>query len=123
MIQKIKVVENEIDNIRYSALPGGIDYSKDRIQTTPTNDQMINYVGKLEELENTMLSTRAEAVEVCKDIIETISTIDNDIYQTVLHRRYILLQAWEDIADDMGYSLQWVYLTHCEALAEIQINV
>lgn len=121
--QKIKVLEEEIVNIRLEALPSGIDYSKDKIQTTPTNDQMMNYAAKLEELEAKLHKIRCKSIDICNEILDTISTINNDTYQTLLHRRYILLQEWEDIALSMGYSIQWVYLTHCEALAELDIKV
>lgn len=122
LIQKINVLEKELHDINLSALPGGIDYSKDKIQTTPTSDQMINYVIKLEDLENSILSLRMEAINVCNNILETISTLEDETYQTILHRRYILFEAWEQIADSMGYSIQWVYLTHGEALAELTIK-
>lgn len=120
-MQKISVLEEEIQNVRLNALPGGIDYSKDKIQTTPTNNQMVNFAIEIDDLETLIRKIKQESIEICKDIIKTISTLDNDTYQTILHRRYILLQPWEDIANEMGYSLQWVYLTHCEALAELKI--
>lgn len=120
---KIDVLQTEIDNLLLMALPGGIDYSKDKIQTSPSNDQMINYVIKVEELTEQINKLKEESLDVCQNIIELISSIKNDTYQTVLHRRYILMQPWEEIASGMGYSIQWVYLTHCEALADLDIKV
>lgn len=118
---KLLVLERELDDLRINQLPSGIDYSKDKIQTSSSNDQMVNYVARLEELEINILKLKSEAINTCTEILNTISSLDNDMYQTVLHRKYILLQTWEDIAEDMGYSIQWVYLTHGEALGEINI--
>lgn len=120
-VQKIKILEKELENLRYSAMPGGIDYSKDKIQTTPTNDQMINYVIKVEDLAKSIMDLRIKAVELSINIIDYIASLDNDTYQTILHRRYILLESWEEIASEMDYSVQWVYLTHGEALAELPL--
>lgn len=121
-IQKIAVLQTEIDNLLLMALPGGIDYSRDKIQTSPTNDQMLNYVIKAEDLNRKLNNLKTESIDICNKIINTIESLDNVTYQTLLHRRYILLQTWEDIAESMSYSVQWVYLTHCEALADLIIK-
>lgn len=120
-VAKIKALDEELQNINYDALPGGIDYSKEKVQTTATSDQMINHAIKVEEMLERILKARQEAVTICTNILIAIDTTDNDTYQTILHRRYILLQSWEEIAASMNYSLQWVYLTHGEALGEITI--
>lgn len=122
LIQKINVLEKELHDINLSSLPGGIDYSKDKIQTTPTNDQMINYVIKLEDLENSILSLRMEAINVCNNILETISTLEDETYQAILHRRYILFESWEQISFEMNYSTQRLYELHGEALADMNIR-
>ena len=119
---KIDVLQTEIDNLLLMALPGGIDYSKDKIQTSPSNDQMINYVIKVEELTEQINKLKEESLDVCQNIIETITSIKNDTYQTVLHRRYILMQSWEEISVGMHYSTQRLYELHCEALAEMNIQ-
>jgi len=121
-VAKIKALDEELQNINLDALPGGIDYAKDKVQTTPSADQMVNYAIRVEEILNKIHSERVKAVNACTEILYAIDTIENDTYQTILHRRYILLQTFEEIADSMGYSVQWVYLMHGEALADIQIN-
>lgn len=120
-VAKIKALDEELHNLDLDALPGGIDYSKDKIQTTPTNDQMVNHMIRLEELITSINTTKIKAVEVCSEILYAIDTVDNDTYQTILHRRYILLQTWEEIGVAMSYSTQRLYELHCEALAELTI--
>lgn len=103
-------------------MPGGIDYSKDKIQTTPTNDQMINYMIRLEDLEKTIHKLKLEAITTCENILNTISSLDDEIYQTILHRRYILFETWEQISFEMNYSTQRLYELHGEALADLNIR-
>lgn len=121
-VAKIKALNEELDNIEYDALPSGIDYSKDKVQTTATSNQMINHVIRVEEMLELIHKTRQSAIEDCTKIIKAIDTINNDTYQALLHRRYILLQTWEDIAESMHYSTQRLYELHGEALAEINID-
>lgn len=121
-VAKIKALDEELYNIQLNALPSGIDYSRDKVQTTPTSDQMVNYAISVERMEELLQKTRQQAVETCTEILHVIDTTDNDIYQTILHRRYILLQTWEEIAYSMNYSTQRIYELHVDALADIIIN-
>ena len=119
--QRIEAITTELENIRLEALPGGIDYSRDKIQSSPSNSQMDDYVIKVETLINKLNKLKSDSVDICTEILNVISSIDDDTYQAVLHRRYILLQSWEEISESMHYSMQWVLLKHGEALAELQI--
>lgn len=119
--QRIEAITTELENIRLEALPGGIDYSRDKIQFSPSNSQMDDYVIKVETLINKLNKLKSDSVDICTEILNVISSIDDDTYQAVLHRRYILLQSWEEISESMHYSMQWVLLKHGEALAELQI--
>lgn len=119
--QRIEAITTELENIRLEALPGGIDYSRDKIQLSPSNSQMDDYVIKVETLITKLNKLKSDSVDICTEILNVISSIDDDTYQAVLHRRYILLQSWEEISESMHYSMQWVLLKHGEALAELQI--
>ena len=119
--QRIEAITTELENIRLEALPGGIDYSRDKIQFSPSNSQMDDYVIKVETLINKLNKLKSDSVDICTEILNVISSIDDDTYQAVLHRRYILLQSWEEISESMHYSMQWALLKHGEALAELQI--
>lgn len=119
--QRIESITTELECIKLEALPGGIDYSRDKIQLSPSNSQMDDYVIKVETLINKLNKLKSDSVDICTEILNVISSIDDDTYQAVLHRRYILLQSWEEISESMHYSMQWVLLKHGEALAELQI--
>lgn len=120
-IAKIKALEEELNDLRLNTLPGGIDYSKDKVQTTATSDQMINYMIHVEDISKKININKQLAVMKCNAILEAIDSVDNDLYQTILHRRYILIQPWEEIAEDLHYSMQRLYELHGEALAEVHI--
>lgn len=121
-VAKIKALDEELQNINLDALPSGIDYSRDKVQTTPSADQMVNYAIRVEEILNKIHSERVRAVQACTEILYAIDSVENDTYQAILHRRYVLLQAWEEISAAMHYSTQHLYELHGEALAEFNLQ-
>lgn len=122
LIYKIKTLDDELECLRMDELPGGIDYSKDKVQTSPTNDSMINHVIRIDDITRDIERCREDAKKRCKEIIKAIDTLDDDMHQVVMHRRYILLESWETISYNIHYSTQRLYEIHGEALAEIKIE-
>lgn len=122
-VYKIKALKKELAILEADDLMSGIDYSKDKIQTSPANDAMVNHIIKKDDIRNLILDEQSKAEEICLNIITAISTVGDDMQQCILHRRYILFETWESIAAEINYSIQWVYLTHAEALADMQLNV
>lgn len=122
LIEQIKYLEAEQENLKYMMMPGGIDYSKDKIQTSPSNSQMADYVARVMELEENIFKLKADAIKTCNEIVKVISECQNELYQNILHARYILLKSWEEISNDLNYSTQRLYELHCEALCELNIK-
>ena len=84
--QRIEAITTELESIRLEALPGGIDYSRDKIQFSPSNSQMDDYVIKLETLINKLNKLKSDSVDICTEILNVISYIDDVTYLAVLHR-------------------------------------
>ncbi len=59
-------------------------------------------------------------VDLKQEITATIKAVGNTEYQTVLEKRYLCFQSWEQIAVEMGYDLRWLYRIHGKALDEVQ---
>ena len=59
-------------------------------------------------------------VDFKQEITATIKAVGNTEYQTVLEKRYLCFQSWEQIAVEMGYDLRWLYRIHGKALDEVQ---
>lgn len=55
-------------------------------------------------------------VDLKRDLSATIKAVGNTEYQTVLEKRYLCFQSWEQIAVEMGYDLRWLYRLHGKAL-------
>lgn len=59
-------------------------------------------------------------VNLKRDLSATIKAVGNTEYQTVLEKRYLCFQSWEQIAVEMGYDLRWLYRIHGKALDEVR---
>ena len=59
-------------------------------------------------------------VDLKRSLSKTIKAVDSPEYQTVLEKRYLCFQSWEQIAVEMGYDLRWLYRIHGKALEEVK---
>ena len=97
---------------------GGIDYSADRVQTTPDNKlekAMIRLSERMEYLDERIA---ALSVEI-DDRLSSIESVDNNTYRDILFKRYSQYKSFEEISVDMGYDYNYVCNLHGDALKEL----
>lgn len=97
---------------------GGIDYSADRVQTTPTN-KLENAMVKLSERMEYLDGKIAELSIEIDDRLSSIEGIDNGNYRDVLYKRYAEYKSFEQISVEMGYVYNYTCNLHGEALKEL----
>lgn len=68
---------------------------------------------KIQEEINLLILMKAE-------MLEKIHSLENADYQSVLELRYLRFQTWEHIADELHYSIRWIYKLHGKALRELE---
>lgn len=57
-----------------------------------------------------------------KEINKIIIVLENEEEKTILEKRYVCFIAWEQIALDMGYSLQNCFKIYKRALSNIEVT-
>jgi hypothetical protein len=67
---------------------------------------MEDIIVKIVDLENEINQDIDELVDLKREIVTIIKKIENPVYQTLLELRYLGFKSWEQIAVEMGYSLQ-----------------
>lgn len=82
---------------------------------------MEGIIVKMMELENGINADIDVLIDLKKEIMSCIKSINNPEQQTLLELRYLCFKTWEKIAVDMGYSLQHIFRIHDKALKEINI--
>lgn len=96
----------------------GIRYDKDQVQVSPDNDQMANYMIKLEKAEARALKAAEEYFGKYEIIRMQIDICSPQLYCDVLYMRYIQgMKLWQ-IADELGYEYDYIRAIHGKALKE-----
>ena len=75
---------------------------------------------KIVDLEKEINADIDKLVDLKREIVKVIRTIKNAEYQTLLELRYLCFKKWEQIAVDMGFSLQHIFRIHDKALKHIE---
>lgn len=86
------------------------------VNCTKNTDKMAGIISKIVDLESEINAEIDRLVEVKKNIIFIIKQVQNSELQTLLELRYLCFKTWEQIAVDMGYSVQNAYKLHEKAL-------
>ena len=91
----------------------------------PSGSSNVHYmegiIVNMMELENEINADIDVPVDLKKEIMSIIKKINNPEQQTLLELRYLCFKTWEQIAVDMGYSIQNAYKVHDRALENIVI--
>ena len=97
---------------------GGIDYSADRIQTTPKNkleEAAIRLSDCMEELDEKISEVSLEI----DDRISSIERLSDEIHRNVLFKRYAEDKTFEQISVELGYAYNYTCNIHGDALKEL----
>ena len=104
--QKIK----ELGDLRLmSQSVGGIDYSKERVQSSPSGDApFVKPVLRMIELEH--------------EIINQIQALQNPKHIDILYKHYVEFKRLEIVAVEMNFTYQYIVELHGTALKEFQLT-
>lgn len=111
--RRIIELENEIGGLK------AIDYSADRIQSTP-QDRMPGGIARLIELQNEISHEMVVLQERKKRITSEINSLKNEQEAALLVFRYVDCLPWENIANEMHVSIRRVFQIHGDALDDFR---
>lgn len=116
--QKIK----ELDDLRLKSRSiGSIDYSRERVQTSPSGNAP--FVGLIERINDLNAEINAEIdafVDEKHRIINQIQGLKNINHIALLYKRYVEFKKFETIADEMNFTYQYVLNMHGYALKDFE---
>lgn len=100
-----------------STSTGAIDYAKDRVQTSPNADApFTNQVMQIVELEQELEADRIRLLNLKVEINKAIESVPDVDQSLVLSKRYVLMKTWEQISEELSYSLTQLHRIHLQAL-------
>lgn len=118
--QKIK----ELGDLRLmSQSVGDIDYSKERVQSSPSGDApFVKPVLRMIELEQEINAEIDRFVDEKHEIINQIQALQNPKHIDILYKHYVEFKRLEIVAVEMNFTYQYIVELHGTALKEFQLT-
>ena len=115
---KIKRLEAKREELRADlySVKSTTDYNRDKVQTSIEGDTMLNLIAKVDGIERDIIAELERAIVLKNWISKQIEQLPNERQKTILFRRYILGERWEQIAVYLDVSVRYVYKVHGYAL-------
>lgn len=118
---RLKRLQEQIDELK--DLVDGLSAPQvdgDRVQSSHEPDRMGEVIARKSDLEEELMIEIGNTLDLLNEIEATISAVSNVEYQLLLQKRYIRLETWEVIAEDMHYTSRWLFTMHGRALIEVE---
>lgn len=122
-IQKLNVLIDqrlkEQEELRYFDGVAGIDYAKDKVQTSPKGEApYVRAIERIIDLDKEIDALIDEYVDLKNKIIGEIQTLSKSVYIQILYKKYVEFKRLEVIAVEMNYSYDYIKHQHGYALQE-----
>lgn len=97
----------------------GVDYSKDRVQTSPT-DKIATIIAKAVDFEESISEDIIELERGREEVMKVINRMPSEELKLILTLRYVVNQRWEDVGKAMNYSERALFRKKTEAFKELE---
>lgn len=91
--------------------------------TKNTKSPQEKYFNLYDQYQNDLKRTLMESIAKRKEAMEVVDSIENGYYIDVLYKKYFQDRSWKQIANEMNYSLPYVYQLHGKALQEVKKRI
>ena len=118
---RIRQLEELLAETRARAEGTSIRIKADVVQTSPSGDMLEKAVADMIDTEAKIAKQIADMQKLRLKVTNEIHAMKNDRYAEVLFRRYINLETFEHIADEMGLSFKYVLNLHGWALKAFEM--
>ena len=105
-----------VNTLRSSLTSQNYDLKPDKVQTSGAKDTLGETVVKIIALKDDINARIDELVSMKQEAFTMINRIPDLDQQNILIGRYIQLKKWEDISEELNYSMQWVFELHGKGL-------
>ncbi len=94
-----------------------------RLSGTTNRSKVENYVLELVDTHELLRREIKDLLALSREAEQWIGMLENDHHRTVLQFRYLCGMDWEEVAEEMHFSLRWVHQLHHEAVAALQARM
>lgn len=115
---------DQIEKLRSIATKITTEYGgNDRVKSSHSNDKLAVTIAKIADFENELKNDIDKLVVLQIDARRSIEQMDNEEYKLLLTLRYLNYMTWEQIAEQMHYTFQWIHVLHKRALNEFEKTI
>lgn len=119
---QIRKKETELYGLRMSVLPGGIDYSQDKVQTSPSSDQMAKYAARIDDIMHDIEQLQDEYAEAIEDIMLACQSLE-DIEGDIISMRWVGGMDFGSISEEVHLSKRQMFRKYHGGLEKMSVNV
>lgn len=113
--------KDELENLRSLSTSISGDMTQERVQTSASNDKIVNIIARIVDLENEIHDEIEQLIALKKQIRDVINKLENVNEKLVLKYRYLMFFQWEEICDKIHYSPRQIHRFHDSALENIEV--
>ena len=112
----IQRLTDTVRTLRFSLTSQNYRLKPDKVQTSGPKNTLEETITKIIDLEAKINARIDELVSMKQEAFTMINRIPDLDQQNILIGRYIQLKKWEDISEELNYSMQWVFELHGKGL-------
>ena len=118
---EIEQLSEQIEELKYSLLPSGIQYDKIKVQTCP-DDMMLRIASQIDTYERQIRLHLEKMIARQNMAIKYVGMLEKSEHRQVLILYYLssARPTWTQVAEMMQFSEQRIYQLHNDALAELE---
>ncbi len=120
--RKIRLDTEKLAAARSALYGKAVRYGSDGSKPVPRGNVTESAVLRVVELEECLTKEIDELTAKRREIECAVNAVPDEVQREVLTRRYLLYQKWEDIAEEMNYSVQHIFRLHGAALKKMRVN-
>lgn len=113
---RIENKKSERDQLRELSTSVSSFANTERVQTSSNQDKMGDTAAKIVDLETEITATIVEYLSKKEEVIKTIESVENINMYNLLYKRYVEGKSLTSIAEEMGFSEDYVKHLHGDAL-------
>ena len=125
-LKQIKKLDNlinnkieEVERLRCMAVKVTTSCEGEKVKSSGSQERMADTVSMIIDLQNEINEDIDRFVNMKKNIMNVIDSLENADYINILYCRYYHYMSWESIACEMGYTYRWICTLHGRALAKM----
>ncbi len=118
--ETIESDREELESLRSLATSISGDMTQERVQSSPSNDKIVNIISKIIDLENEIKDEIEQLIELKKAIRDVINKVEDKNEMLVLKYRYLMFYQWDEICEKMHYSPRQIHRIHDSALENVK---